>query len=410
MTETPLYVSVDLAGKTHLVGQLWARRVKGHESAIFSYDDSWLGNPVRFALEPALGLGRGPLHTLAGRALFGAIGDSAPDRWGRMLIQREERRLAKVEARTPHTLGEADYLIRVGDFARQGALRFSVTPEGPYLAENSAASIPPLVALPKLLAAAMKTGTDEERDADLMLLLAPGSSLGGARPKASVIDSSGALAIAKFPKAEDEIRIPVWEALALQMAENAGIPTPSWRLETIVRRPVLILQRFDRQGAQRIPFLSAMSMIGATDGEEHSYLEIVETLRRNGAAPREDCAQLWRRIVFHILISNTDDHLRNHGFLYADKNGWRLSPAYDLNPVPADLKEHVLALAIDEVDNTASLELAYGVAEQFGLKSAQAKDIVAEVSAAVRPWRQLAARLGLKPSEIDRMASAFVRS
>lgn len=321
-----------------------------------------------------------------------------------MLIQREERRLARAEARAPHSLGEADYLLRVGDFARQGALRFTVA-GGPFLAQTDA--IPPMVKLPELLSAALKAETDKEGDDDLKLLLAPGSSLGGARPKASVIDRDGTLAIAKFPKADDTVRVPLWEALALTLAHHAGIPTPAWRLESIARRPVLILGRFDRDGVKRIPFLSAMSMLGAADGEAHSYLELADALRLHGAAAREDCAQLWLRIVFSILISNTDDHLRNHGFLYQSKRGWRLSPVYDLNPVPADVRERALSLAITEDDNTASLELALSVAGHFGLKPAEAKTIAREVAAAVRPWRQDAARLGLKPSEIDRMASAF---
>jgi serine/threonine-protein kinase HipA len=405
--ETHLLVYIDLDGETHLVGRLWARRKQGRESASFEYAETWLSNSLRFALEPALELAKGPQHTRPGRILFGAIGDSAPDRWGRVLIQREERRRARDEKRAPRALSEADYLLRVADITRQGALRFAHAEGEAFLAESDARQIPPLIRLPKLLAAAMHVGTGKESDADLKLLLAPGSSLGGARPKASVIDNDGHLSIAKFPKDDDKMRIPVWEALALSLAAKARIATPVWRLEEIAKRPVLLLRRFDREGKRRIPFLSAMSMLAATDGEPRSYMELADALRQYGAQAEADCAELWRRIVFNILVSNTDDHLRNHGFLYRSKRGWQLAPAYDLNPTPTDLKERMLSLTIDETDNTASLDLAFQVAEHFGLKPKGAKVIAAEVGNAVSKWRHVAKSLGLTANEIDRMASAF---
>jgi serine/threonine-protein kinase HipA len=405
--DTRLLVYVDLDGALHFVGRLWARNNKGRESATFEYDAAWLASPHRFPLEPALALGKGPQHTAAGRPLFGAIGDSAPDRWGRVLIQREERRKARREKRQPHTLNEADYLLGVGDIARQGALRFAEQEGGPFLGLSDAKQIPPLVWLPQLLNAAMRVSADDETDDDIQLLLAPGSSLGGARPKASVMDKDGHLAIAKFPQHNDDRQIPLWEALALKLAAAAGIPTPTWRLENIADRPVLILRRFDRTEGNRIPFLSAMSMLDATDNEPHSYMEIADALRQYGAQAEEDCAQLWRRIVFNILISNTDDHLRNHGFLYTTGRGWRLAPAYDLNPMPTDIKARLLSIAVDEADNTASLDLALNVAGHFGVKPKAAKSIAMEVGKAVINWRREAASFGLSPSEIDRMASAF---
>src|ERR1700723_1468578 len=199
-------------------------------------------------------------------------------------------------------------------------------------------------------------------------MLAPGSSLGGSRPKGSVRDSDGQLMIAKFPNKGDEVNTVLWEGVALTLAANAGIPVPAWRIETIADKPVLLLRRFDREQGNRVPFLSAMSMLDAKDNEPRSYMEFVDVLRQYGAAPKADMQALWRRIVFSILISNTDDHLRNHGFLYAGSDGWRLSPAYDLNPVPIDIKPRVLTTAIDEADGAASLDLAYQVAEHFGLK------------------------------------------
>jgi serine/threonine-protein kinase HipA len=239
------------------------------------------------------------------------------------------------------------------------------------------------------------------------LLLAPGSSLGGARPKASVRDSDGHLAIAKFPNKGDEINAVLWEAVALTLAANSGIPVPAWRIETIAGKPVLLLRRFDRDSGTRLPFLSAMSMLDARDNEARSYLEFVDILRQHGAAPKDDMHALWRRIVFNILISNTDDHLRNHGFLWAGPAGWRLSPAYDLNPVPIDIKPRVLTTAIDLEDGTASLKLAFAVHSYFELRSDEAHEIAAHVAKTVAKWRKVAARLSLPAPEIDRMASAF---
>jgi len=405
--ETEVFVYVDLAGEPHLVGRLWARVRKGRESATFEYDPSWLEYADRFSLEPALTLGPGPFHTPSGRSLFGAMGDSAPDRWGRVLMRRAERRRAERAGETPRTLMEIDYLLMVDDEARQGALRFAKQEGGPFLAEHEAARIPPLIDLPRLLSAAEHVVGDTDSDEDLRLLLAPGSSLGGARPKASVRDRDGHLAIAKFPHKDDETNAVLWEGVALRLAAKAGIPVPDWRIESVVNKPVLLLRRFDRVQGQRIPFLSAMSMLGASDNESRSYLEFVDALRRYGASPKQDMHELWRRIVFNILISNTDDHLRNHAFLYTGPDGWRLAPAYDLNPVPTDIKPRVLTTAIDLDDGSASLGLAMSVVGYFELDENKAQVITAEVGRAVATWREEAARMGLTQAEIDRMASAF---
>lgn len=405
--EKHVFVYVDLRSTPHLVGRLWARTRKGRESATFHYHESWLAHADRFSLEPALKLGPGPFHTPSDKPLFGAIGDSAPDRWGRVLMRRAERHRAERAGETPRTLQEIDYLLMVDDEARQGALRFAEREGGPFLAPPGATNIPPLIELPRLLSAAERVAADTDSNEDLRLLLAPGSSLGGARPKASVRDRDGHLAIAKFPQRGDEINTVLWEATALALAAKAGIPIPAWRLETVDGKPVLLLRRFDRADAVRLPFLSAMSMLGADDRETRSYLEFVDALRQHGAAPKEDMHALWRRIVFSILISNTDDHLRNHGFLYAGPDGWRLAPAYDLNPVPVDIKPRVLTTAIDLDDGTASLDRAMEVAPYFELDGKTATASAAEVGEAVATWRGEAARLGLSSSEIDRMASAF---
>lgn len=400
-------VYVDLEGVPHLIGRLWARVRKNKESATFEYDKAWLEHPARFSLEPALALGPGPFHTPADTPMFGAIGDSAPDRWGRALMRRMERRRAEREGGAPRTLQEIDFLLLVDDEARQGALRFAEREGGPFVREEGVKRIPPLVELPKLLSAAEHVMEDKYTDEDLRLLFAPGSSLGGARPKASVIEKDGHLAIAKFPRKDDEINTVVWEAVALTLAKKAGIAVPEGRVETVANKPVLLLRRFDRDGPRRIPFLSAMSMLGSKDLETRSYLEIVDALRQHGAAPKADMEALWRRVVFNILISNTDDHMRNHGFLYEGPDGWRLSPAYDLNPVPTDIKPRTLTTAINEDDNTASLALAMEVAGYFELDDEKARDIAAQVGRAVSKWRDEAARHGLKKTEIDRMASAF---
>jgi serine/threonine-protein kinase HipA len=248
---------------------------------------------------------------------------------------------------------------------------------------------------------------DAETAEEIRLLLAPGSSLGGARPKASIRDRDGSLAIAKFPHKSDEVQVERWEAVALRLAEKAGIRVPVHRIEVVAERPVLILTRFDRAGTTRIPFLSAMSMLGAVDHEVRSYMEIADTIRRFGAQTPADLKQLWRRVVFNVLTSNTDDHLRNHAFLYTGIEGWTLSPAYDMNPVPVDIKPRVLCTAIEYEDTTASLDLALGVAEYFDIKASEARSIAEQVARAVTQWRLEARALNIPQAEINRMASAF---
>ena len=247
-------VYVDLDGVPHLTGRLWARLRKNKESATFEYDPDWLRHPARFALEPALALGPGAFHTAPDAPLFGAIGDSAPDRWGRALMRRVSRRQAEREGRAVRTLREIDYLLMVDDEARQGALRFAERAGGPFLRAADASRIPPLVELPKLLSAAERIVNEHETDEDLRLLFAPGSSLGGARPKASVRLKDGSLAIAKFPRRDDEINVVAWEAVALTLASKAGIAVPTVRLEEVSGQPVLLLTRFDRVKGRRNRF------------------------------------------------------------------------------------------------------------------------------------------------------------
>ncbi|MFM8454453.1 MAG: type II toxin-antitoxin system HipA family toxin, partial [Gammaproteobacteria bacterium] len=401
-------VSILLGDENIPVGKLWFHARGVRETASFEYDKKWLIHPEKFELDPALNLTEGAFHTKPGMSIFGSIGDSAPDRWGRVLMRRAEAARAKSKNTTPSTLLEIDYLLGVSDEIRQGALRFSVPAhESVFLASAKQASIPPLIDLPKLLSATERFINNDENTVDLKLLLAPGSSLGGARPKACIRDTDGSLAIAKFPRKDDEFNVVVWEVLALSLAEKAGIKVPVWRLENILGKPVLIIKRFDRKNTQRIPFLSAMSMLGAADNEQHSYLEIAYALAQYGSSPEEDMAELWKRIVFTVMISNTDDHLRNHGFIYERYKGWRLSPVYDVNPTPIDIKPRILTTAIDFNDTSASLDTALLVAQEFRLSNKQAKNIIQEVSIAVKQWRSVAAELGLSKQECERMFSAF---
>ncbi len=403
--ETEVFIELD--GDSFLVGRLWSRSTKGRESASFEYDKSWMASKSRFPLEPLLTMDTGTHHTQSGRPLFGAIGDSAPDRWGRALMRRFERKSAEREARTPRTLLEIDYLLLVDDRIRQGALRFREANTAEFLAHTQPA-IPPLVDLPKLLSASDHVLNDTDTDDDLRLLLAPGSSLGGARPKAAILDSDGSLAIAKFPANGDEYQIELWSCVALELARKAGIKVPRHRVTTVDDHQILLVTRFDRDGVKRIPFLSAMSMIGAADNETHSYLELVDAIRQHGADVRQDLRELWRRILFTVLVSNVDDHLRNHGFLYdTSKRGWRLSPAYDLNPVPVDVKPRILSMMIDENDNSASFDLVLKIGDYFGLENDEIKTIAREVAGAVLTWRDEAKRLGISSEQISRMETAF---
>lgn len=399
-------VHIDLDGRTREVGL--ARRVsaRGSETILFEYSGAWLADPDRFSLEPALALTRGPYAPPAGLSVFGSIGDSAPDTWGRRLMQRAERRRAAEEGRAVRMLTDGDYLLGVSDETRLGALRFRWAGETVFQAP-ARTGVPTLVELGRLLQVTERILRDEETDEDLQLIFAPGSSLGGARPKASVIDRHGRLSIAKFPKETDDYSIETWEEIAFRLAERAGIATPDHELVRVAGKPVLLSRRFDRDGARRIPFLSAMAMTGAKDGDTGSYPEIVDVLARHGAQAKADAHALYRRVAFNVLISNVDDHLRNHGFLWRGRDGWSLSPIYDINPTPADLKARVLTTNIDLDEGTCSLALLEEAAGYFGLGLRPARRIIKEVATATAGWRTVAAEAGARAAEITRMASAF---
>tara|TARA_R110000868_G_scaffold92734_4_gene257277 strand:- start:1341 stop:2588 length:1248 start_codon:yes stop_codon:yes gene_type:complete len=403
---TDIEVHIDLDGRTRPVGLARSNRVRGSETLVFEYAPAWLDDHKSFSLEPALTLTRGGFVPAEGQAIFGSLGDSAPDAWGRRLMQRAERRSAGAEARPVRTLLESDYLLGVADETRLGALRLRRTGQQAFQAPLHA-GVPALIALERLLEITERVLRDEETDEDFELIFAPGSSLGGARPKASVIDRHGHLSIAKFPKETDEYSVETWEEIALVLAGQAGIATPHHELIEVGGRAVMLSRRFDRSGAARIPFLSAMAMMGARDGERGSYPEMVDALAQYGAQGRPDSHALYRRVVFNVMISNVDDHLRNHGFLWLGRAGWSLSPAYDLNPVPTDLKARVLTTNIDLDEGSCSLDLLESAAQYFSLTLAQARVIIKEVANVTATWRQAAKAVGARPAEVARMASAF---
>ncbi|MFK7847903.1 MAG: type II toxin-antitoxin system HipA family toxin [Rhodothermales bacterium] len=403
---TDVEVHIDLEGQVRPLGILHRQASRRGETVTFEYDETWLGDANRFSIEPALTLTAGTFPPQAGQPIFGSIGDSAPDTWGRRLMQRAERRLAEREGRQVRTLGELHYLLGVADEIRLGALRFRWHGEEVFQAPVHD-GVPALIELGRLLQITERIERDEETDEDLRLIFAPGSSLGGARPKASVIDQHGHLSIAKFPKESDDYSIEAWEEVALRLAERAGIQTPGHELLQVAGKQVLLSRRFDRDNSWRIPFLSAMSMTGSRDGERGSYPELVDALTAHGAQAKEDAWQLYRRVVFNVLVSNVDDHLRNHGFLWSGQGGWILSPAYDLNPTPVDVKARILTTNIDLDEGTCSVELLQETAEYFGLGTKQARTIIREVADATRTWKAVAAEVGAKRAEITRMASAF---
>jgi serine/threonine-protein kinase HipA len=403
---TDVEVHIDLEGQVRPLGILHRQASRRGETVTFEYDETWLGDANRFSIEPALTLTAGAFPPQVGQPIFGSIGDSAPDTWGRRLMQRAERHLAEREGRQVRTLGELHYLLGVADETRLGALRFRWRGEEVFQSPVRD-GVPALIELGRLLQITERIERYEETDDDLQLIFAPGSSLGGARPKASVIDQHGHLSIAKFPKESDDYSIETWEEIALRLAEQAGIQTPKHALLQVAGKQVLLSRRFDRDNGWRIPFLSAMSMTGSRDGERGSYPELVDALTAHGAQAKEDALQLYRRVVFNVLVSNVDDHLRNHGFLWSGQGGWILSPAYDLNPTPVDVKARILTTNIDLDEGTCSVELLQETAGYFGLGDRQSCTIIREVAEVTRTWQAVAAGVGARRAEITRMASAF---
>ncbi len=392
------------------VGQLHATFARGKELFSFEYDEAWLDTAGQSSLDPALRLGPGRQFAAAGRENFGVFLDSAPDRWGRVLMQRREAQLAREGGRNERRLQELDYLLGVYDGHRLGGLRFRVA-GGAFLDDDATLASPPWTSLKDLQHASLllerdKDASDARYGKWIRLLIAPGRSLGGARPKASVLDEQGRLWIAKFPSDRDGHDVGAWEGVAASLAKRAGVLTADSRCGRFAgRHHTFLARRFDRTGSgARLHFCSAMTLLERSDGEAGaSYLDLAQVIVQHGSQPASDLEQLWRRIVFFICISNGDDHLRNHGFLLEPK-GWSLAPAYDMNPIAlAD----GLTLNISETDNALSLDLARDVAKYFRLGARRAESIIAEVIHAVQDWRKEAQAAGIARAEQNEMASAF---
>jgi len=391
------------------VGTLRSTTIKSKEHFSFTYADAWLDSEFVQQLDPDLQLYRGEQHAEDSRN-FCAFLDSCPDRWGRLLMKRREAVHAHQQDRRVRVLKEIDYLLGVHDLYRMGALRFKRVMDGPFLDNDDKLAAPPIARLRELEHAARQVEKKSDPNDPhylkwLYMLIAPGSSLGGARPKSCVIDEHNTLWIAKFPSRHDEYDVAAWEYVVYQLALRAGIPMSQCRVETFNGpHHTFLTKRFDRTPDSRLHFSSAMTQLGYYDGDNGaSYLELAEFLVNEGGDTEEDLAQLWRRIIFNIAVSNTDDHLRNHGFIF-HQGGWRLSPAYDINPVtPAD----GLHLFITDGDNRLDYTLAMDVIDFFRLKPFQAKNIQDEVLAAVGNWRTEAATVKLSHHEQNRMAGAF---
>ena len=403
MTDT-IEIYIDHAGATRLVGRCRYVAKRNSQSSVFLYADEWLDTPDAFALDPAnLPLDGGQIYTTSDKsALPGALRDTAPDRWGQQLIRRALRKSGE-----NRTLSEIDYLLAITDQTRIGALRFKREGEDSFDHDIGHYRVPPLIQLPALIHAADAVQTNTETAEDLKLLLNEGSPLGGARPKSAVMDNDGTLAIAKFPKPDDVRSITHGEVLAMTLAAKAGINAARARLQDVAGRPVALITRFDRHDGKRLPFLSAMSLLGLNDGDEATYTDIAECIRMYSSEPTEDLHELWRRIVFGVSIGNLDDHLRNHGFLYDREDKWRLSPAYDLNPVPSQEKVRELTTWISEEGPDADMNIARRAAPFFALKDDQAEAIIAEVSAALKGWQNTARQLRMSAADIAVYATAI---
>ncbi|NOU17022.1 MAG: HipA domain-containing protein [Bacteroidales bacterium] len=398
------------------MGLLTAEYVRGKEIFSFNYSKEWLQSGYSQLLDPDLQFYSGTQYANDEKQNFGVFLDSSPDRWGRLLMRRRESASARRENRSERTLRETDYLLGVFDGHRMGAIRFKETLEGSFLNDNKEFASPPWTSLRELEEISLKLEDDNANENPdywkwLTMLVNPGSSIGGARPKASVLDTEKNLWIAKFPSKNDSKDIGGWEMVANELATGAGINVAKAKIQKLSNRHhTFLTQRFDRTSkGERIHYASAMTLLGYTDGTSFhdgvSYIELAEFIARHGAYVERDLEELWRRIVFNVIISNTDDHLRNHGFISTDK-GWILSPAFDLNPNETGTG---LSLNISLEDNSLDLNVALGVIDYFRLDKEKALSIIEQVKKSVSNWRSVANKYKLSRSEQDSMAIAFNR-
>ena len=394
-----------------LMGCLYINVIKGGESYSFEYDKEWLKKTrLALTLDPELMPYAGRQYP-NGKNIFGLFADASPDRWGRVLMNKRERILAEREGRKPSKLYDSDYLLGVYDETRMGGIRFKSTLEGPFLSNDKETAAPPWATLRTLEEASRNFENDETGLSEKWLnqLIRPGSSLGGARPKATVVDTKDQLWIAKFPSKNDENDTGAWEKVAHDLAAFCGLNVPEAKLEKFSPLgSTFLIKRFDRIGNKRIHFASAMTLLGKTDGasaaDGSSYLDIAAFIKSYGAHPKKDLIELWKRIVFNMAVTNTDDHLRNHAFILTDK-GWILSPLYDVNPVPYGDE---LSLNVDEEDNRISIDLAVQTAVRFGISKSDAEDYAEDILKIIRDnWEKTAVGYGLTRRQIEEMRPAF---
>lgn len=407
-----IYVYDDFSfDKTSLMGCLWIDVLKGEESYSFEFDKIWLERTgLTFTPDPELMPYSGRQYP-SGKTIFGLFSDSSPDRWGRVLMNKRERLQAEKEGRKPSKLYDSDYLLGVYDETRMGGIRLKTDPDGPFLSADQGAAVPPWATLRTLEEASRKLESDDGGAIEKWLrqLIKPGSSLGGARPKATVKDTKNQLWIAKFPSKNDENNTGAWEMVVHDLAVLCGLNVPDAKLENFSSLgSTYLVKRFDRESNKRVHFASAMTLLGKKDGasaaDGTSYLELASFIKAYGVQPKLDLLELWKRIVFNMAVSNTDDHLRNHAFILA-KNGWALSPLYDVNPVPYGDE---LSLNVDEQDNRICIELAIQTAYRFGIAESEAVDLAHNILETVREnWEKIAKSYGISHGQIEDMRPAF---
>lgn len=392
------------------LGVLYVDTLRGIEHYSFEYDQDWLKqSKFSFCLDPDISMFSGRQYTE--KNIFGMFADASPDRWGRILMKRREAIKARSENRKPNKMYDSDFLLGVYDQTRVGALRFKDDVNGPFLSDDKETAAPPWAILRSLEEASRQFEKDDNylNDKWLKQLLKPGSSLGGARPKATVEDEQGDLWIAKFPSKNDEYDVGAWEKVVHDLAKLCGLNVPESKVEKFSKDgSTFLVKRFDRDGEKRIHFASAMTMLGKNDGassdDGSSYIDIVDFIRAYGSSPKDDLIELFKRIIFSMAVSNTDDHLRNHGFILNDK-GWRLSPLYDVNPVPYG---DVLSLNIDSYDNSISIDLAISSACYYDINEFDAEVYADEILTMVKNnWEQLAKKYGINRDQIEEMRPAF---
>ncbi len=410
MKEKKIYVYENFNSLTpNLIGTLYVSFVRGKEVFSFEYCDDFLKRNINYIIDPDLPLCKGRIYLNDDKKIFGLFADTCPDRWGRLLINRMENMIAMKEKRSPKELYESDYLLSIYDYSRMGAIRFKESLDGEFKSDNKDLSIPNITSIRSLEEASrvLEEGNIKNIEKWIMMLIGPGSSLGGARPKATIIDNNKELWIAKFPSRNDEINVGAWEKVVNDLAKLCGLNVPESNLENFSKLgSTFMTKRFDRNKEIRIHFASAMTMLGKTDGNDFtsSYLDIADFIKQNGINVKKDLLELWKRIVFNLAISNRDDHLRNHGFILKN-GGWALAPLYDINPVPYG---NSLSLNINKESNIMDIDLVIETAKYYGIIKEDAIKIAKEIFEIVNNnWEKIALKYKIQLSEIEYMRPAF---